>query len=324
MDIFDIKHPLPIIETNKIGADLFTVTIYHKEYLIWQDGSSYYLAGVECPHRGANLKLGKNCSGKLTCPYHGWEIDGSGSVWSPVDRMDKGTVPTLSLTNKFGLLWVGGDEQYFKELELKNGEFLTSTLFTVKTPLYVVFDNFADGSHIPYIHRRNGPSKKEFEQTKLDWDEQEDHINITYDFAQRRGTLNDLFNKFKKTRWHVKTRIDFNPLNVRYKMHWYEKDVNQPISGYSVNKYYFYPSVKSETKIPCLMFYNVPKLMRPFKFIYAYLVKFFTTDLLSEDLAVMETIILRDPKKVAHKTDTFDAPIIRVRSKLNEFQDFID
>lgn len=33
----------------------------------------------ECAHRACPLSIGKIVNGHVSCPYHGWEYDGSGS-----------------------------------------------------------------------------------------------------------------------------------------------------------------------------------------------------------------------------------------------------
>ena len=38
------------------------------------------LVGEHCPHRGASLAYGRNEDGGLRCHYHGWKIDGAGTV----------------------------------------------------------------------------------------------------------------------------------------------------------------------------------------------------------------------------------------------------
>ncbi len=60
------------------------VTLLGKEYVIWWDESVAQWSVLEdrCPHRLAQLSLGRIVDGQLMCSYHGWRFDGNGSCVS--------------------------------------------------------------------------------------------------------------------------------------------------------------------------------------------------------------------------------------------------
>lgn len=62
----------------------------------------------ECSHRACPLSLGKNVAGKIQCPYHGWEYDGTGAcVKMPSCHFLPGiTVPAMTSVEHDGFIWV--------------------------------------------------------------------------------------------------------------------------------------------------------------------------------------------------------------------------
>ena len=53
----------------------------NRNIVLWRDESGAVQAVEDyCPHRGAPLSLGYVCEGKLTCAYHGLQLDGRGVI----------------------------------------------------------------------------------------------------------------------------------------------------------------------------------------------------------------------------------------------------
>ena len=56
------------------------ITILGEEFVAFRDGEGRVgLVEPSCPHRGANLLLGRNESRGLRCVYHGWQFDVNGN-----------------------------------------------------------------------------------------------------------------------------------------------------------------------------------------------------------------------------------------------------
>ncbi len=59
------------------------VTRLGRRLVVWRDGSGKIHAQKDaCPHRGAPLSLGAVIDGRLTCAYHGVQVDGTGTIVS--------------------------------------------------------------------------------------------------------------------------------------------------------------------------------------------------------------------------------------------------
>ena len=53
----------------------------NRNLVLWRDqGGAIKAVEDYCPHRGAPLSLGTVCEGKLTCAYHGLQLDGDGVI----------------------------------------------------------------------------------------------------------------------------------------------------------------------------------------------------------------------------------------------------
>lgn len=66
----------------------------------------------QCPHRGAQLSLGKVSNGRLECPYHGWQFAAGTGRCALVPSMPgfmppaSHSVRTFAALEKYGLVWV--------------------------------------------------------------------------------------------------------------------------------------------------------------------------------------------------------------------------
>jgi phenylpropionate dioxygenase-like ring-hydroxylating dioxygenase large terminal subunit len=63
-----------------VGSAPAAVRLLGEDLVLWRDDAGAVHAVVDrCPHRGAALSLGRIVAGRLECPYHGWQFDGSGA-----------------------------------------------------------------------------------------------------------------------------------------------------------------------------------------------------------------------------------------------------
>lgn len=132
--------------------------------VIWRTDDGNCKAFVDiCPHRQAQLSLGKANSQGLTCPYHGWRFDANGRCnhipIAPPDRMPRETVSLTSipLVEHAGIFWgwMGqgkpAAQPKFFELDGSGWRFTRAThLFPFD--LDDVIENFMDFAHTAVVH----------------------------------------------------------------------------------------------------------------------------------------------------------------------------
>lgn len=70
---------IPACESRGLGRKPLGVILADRRIVLFRDGTGQPRALRDlCPHRGVPLSLGTCRSGRVVCPYHGWEFDGDG------------------------------------------------------------------------------------------------------------------------------------------------------------------------------------------------------------------------------------------------------
>jgi phenylpropionate dioxygenase-like ring-hydroxylating dioxygenase large terminal subunit len=139
------------------------VRLFDEPLVLWRDGTGRaVLQRDRCPHRGAQLSLGRVCDdGTLQCPYHGWCFDGAGDCVSvpalPAFRPNAAmAVVTLPLREAHGLLWTTtGDADSARLAELPAAlpqRRLILGPFDVATSAPRAVENFLDTAHFATVH----------------------------------------------------------------------------------------------------------------------------------------------------------------------------
>ena len=141
-----------------------------EDVVLWRDGGQAHALADRCPHRGASLAAGHvrfPGSGTLSCPYHGWTFDGQGVLRAciqegPDSRMvGRCATPAYPVAERLGVVWVwiGDQAPVPVEDDLPVGMTVPGVHnFIHFTPVWrtnwaLLFDNFIDGLHAPYVHR---------------------------------------------------------------------------------------------------------------------------------------------------------------------------
>lgn len=66
-----------------------------KNLVLWKDAEKIIAMENRCPHRGAELSLGKVCGGAIACPFHGFRFDTQGNcIYTPETQ---GAIPKLQV-----------------------------------------------------------------------------------------------------------------------------------------------------------------------------------------------------------------------------------
>lgn len=144
--------------------------ILGKQMVLFRDAQGRAAAmDAMCPHRGADLGIGKVVGGNLQCPFHGWQFDRSGQcVLIPSQReclkIPKGAaVRTYPVVEQQDILWIWVDESapgaieppFYDFLEPGYGRGMRRTkdiAVLAAAPFVSVVENAIDNTHPPFIH----------------------------------------------------------------------------------------------------------------------------------------------------------------------------
>ena len=104
----------PIAQSDELGRDKpLGVTVLGRELALWRDGNGAVCAVQgRCPHRNAELAIGRVLDGRLQCLFHGLRFDGDGRCalipWEPEDSRlrEEISVPAYPADERGGYIWV--------------------------------------------------------------------------------------------------------------------------------------------------------------------------------------------------------------------------
>lgn len=122
-----------------------------------------------CPHRGADLGIGKIVNGNVQCPFHGWEFNGSGKCVVIPSQCSSDNIPGHAKVSSYyviesqGLIWIWGDESEPKDIKPPHYYFLEEDYgggmrrvrdipIFANAPFLTVIENAIDNTHPPFIH----------------------------------------------------------------------------------------------------------------------------------------------------------------------------
>jgi phenylpropionate dioxygenase-like ring-hydroxylating dioxygenase large terminal subunit len=116
-----------------------------------------------CPHRGAQLTLGRFDGDVLTCAYHGWRFNGAGGrcLLRPAHphqvAPDYAALSPLSVQAAYGLWWVCVGEQPrnlpgYDAFDRYPGQSVILGPKLVQSSGPRIVENFLDMAHFPFVH----------------------------------------------------------------------------------------------------------------------------------------------------------------------------
>jgi vanillate monooxygenase len=134
------------------------------ESMVFFRGLEGQAVGLEdlCPHRGAPLSLGRVCEGRLTCGYHGLELNCDGKPLAMPRQRVRGfpTVRRYPTLERYGFVWVwpGQRDQadparlphlaWAEDPEWTHG----GGVYHVRCDYRLMIDNLMDLTHEKYVH----------------------------------------------------------------------------------------------------------------------------------------------------------------------------
>ncbi|WP_394792491.1 Rieske 2Fe-2S domain-containing protein, partial [Rhodoferax sp.] len=102
----------PVAASDDLAQQPLAAVLLEQPLVLWRDAAGMAHAWADqCPHRGAQLSLGRVCDDRLECPYHGWQFGASGqcvhvpalpSFVPPASH----TARTFAACERYGLVWV--------------------------------------------------------------------------------------------------------------------------------------------------------------------------------------------------------------------------
>jgi len=168
----------PVLPSWRLGEGAVGITRLGQNLAVWR-GADGQVHAIEdrCPHRGARLSLGWNLGDRLACWYHGFEVDGGGTVVKvpavgTCDLEGKACVRSYAAVERNGavFVWFGSGPAPALQLpeELTSPEF--SQMLTHahwKCNYQLAIDNVMDPMHGAYLHAQSHSMAEGDKQAKM-------------------------------------------------------------------------------------------------------------------------------------------------------------
>lgn len=143
------------------------LTRFGKDLVLWRErAGAIRAAPAACPHRGADLGLGRVVDGELECRYHGFRYAGDGACTrvpcqppeAPISKALR--LAALDVVEAHGLLWMGprgaapaGAPPWLPEMpEESRGAAWAEMIWPAR--LGRVVESMLDLHHVSFAHRR--------------------------------------------------------------------------------------------------------------------------------------------------------------------------
>lgn len=153
----------PVCLASELGTQPLGLRLLDQPLVLWRDAQGQPVAMVDrCPHRGAQLSLGRVVAGTLQCPYHGWRFEPQGRCVG-IPAQPGFTPPASSgvcrhaAVEHEGLVWVAlaADatvREALPDLSALPQRRLVYGPFDVATSAPRAVENFLDTSHFAFVH----------------------------------------------------------------------------------------------------------------------------------------------------------------------------
>jgi len=157
-------HWYPVLRSTDLGDEPHAIELFGEPWVAWRSGENVSMVAGICPHRAGRLADGWIEDGHLTCPYHGWQFDGTGQcVLMP--QLDESTpiprrarVTRAQVIERYGVVWACVGEHpveppVWVEAELGWRVYVEFFELWHASALRII-DNNIDLSHPAFVHRR--------------------------------------------------------------------------------------------------------------------------------------------------------------------------
>lgn len=153
----------PVAGSEAVAQAPLAVRLLDEDLVLWREpGGAVHAWPDRCPHRGARLSLGRVENGRLECPYHGWQFDGSGQCMH-VPALPQFVPPRTHCVEAYeareahGLVWVrlvasdAALPPFTAEADTRLRK-LNCGPYDVEASAPRIVENFLDLSHFAFVH----------------------------------------------------------------------------------------------------------------------------------------------------------------------------
>jgi len=164
MTTTDLSWWAPVSTAAALRDEPLPAQVFDQPLVLWRDAQGHAAAFTDrCPHRGAQLSLGRVHEGRLECPYHGWRFAADGACIA-IPALPGFTPPTghracaWQLCEAHGLLWAApADAPTAAPFAPPQWEGLPARQvvcgpYEVATSAPRVVENFLDTAHFGFVH----------------------------------------------------------------------------------------------------------------------------------------------------------------------------
>lgn len=268
-DVLRFFHP--VLASRALGATPVKVTVDGEDFVLFRDGSGRAAALVDrCPHRFAPLSKGRvDPSGRLICPYHGWNFDAEGHGRSPSQpRLTQCDVAALVVREAHGTIWirrpVAGQEAPvdLPSLGVPEGfEWAGRFEQRFDAPLHVALDNFSEDEHTPWVHTRLGWSAGDAQTVDFSADNHDDRTEVRYVARQRDSQLNRFVGLKRGDLFHNDWITFFDPVRTLYSIYWTDPKSGERRPGSLHAAIFMVPETARITRFSVLLYTRFGGLM---------------------------------------------------------------
>lgn len=156
----------PILHISEITKKPLKLERFGKNLVLWRDEQNIIVMNNRCPHRGAELSLGKVCNGAIVCPFHTLEFDTNGNcrfapeVGRDIPKLKTTVYPTKIVADMVWINIFGEDidsgyafEFVKKEFDYFNGKYSMITDIWQNNIRHCI-ENQLDYTHLGTVHKR--------------------------------------------------------------------------------------------------------------------------------------------------------------------------
>ena len=176
----------PVIPLEELKSGPKPFKLLERPLVLWLDGQGKPAAAVDqCCHRSAQLSLGKVIEGNITCAYHGWQFDSTGTCVKVPQIKENAISSQYKVTayqckERYGYVWVClADEPLIDIPEIEETNDLAyRTIPEFYEPWQCaglrVMENEFDMAHPAFVHQNtfgteDHPIPEQMEFTETEW-----------------------------------------------------------------------------------------------------------------------------------------------------------